>query len=307
MKGAIKFELREQPCSVCGSVLRKHLGWRGGTAHHDGQGERIEIVRCGECTHLYPHPMPLPVGDLAALYADTEDYFSAHDVEEKKRVGGELLKLIEKKIGFKGNLLDLGCGRGELLWAAREAGWKPEGVDPSPAHLEWARTHLGIEGRLGTIEEAGFPAEQFDAIIMGGVIEHLYDPYATLTEVWRVLKPGGVFFFDAPNEDGLYTKTGNIYQRAQGRDWVVNLAPTFAPYHVQGFNPKSVRRLLQRVGFEVDSVDLYGKVSPMTGTASFRKRIEHRAGQLVNWIGNQCGAGIYMSVWARKNPASVSN
>jgi SAM-dependent methyltransferase len=244
--------------------------------------------------------MPFPRGDLAALYTDTEEYFSAHDVEGKKRMGGELLKIVETKLGHKGSLLDLGCGRGELLWAAREAGWNTEGVDPSPAHLEWARTNLGIEGRLGTIEAATFPSDHFDAITMGGVIEHLYDPYATLREVLRVLKPGGVFYFDAPNEDGLYTRIGNIYQRAQGRDWVVNLAPTFAPYHVQGFNPKSVQQLLRRVGLEVDSLVVYGQTSPMTGKTSLRKRTEHRAGQLVNWLGNKIGAGIYMYVWAKK-------
>jgi SAM-dependent methyltransferase len=248
--------------------------------------------------------MPFPRGDLASLYTDTDEYFSAHDVEEKKRLGGELLKLIEKKLGHRGSLLDLGCGRGELMWAAREAGWKAEGVDPSPAHLEWARINLGIEGLLGTIEDARFPSAHFDAITMGGVIEHLYDPYATLREVWRVLKPGGVFYFDAPNEDGLYTRIGNIYLRAQGRDWVVNLAPTFAPYHVQGFNRQSVQRLLRRVGFEVESLKIYGQVSPMTGKTSLRKRIEHRAGQVVNWVGNQGGAGIYMYVWTKK-PASV--
>jgi len=304
MSDSIKFELREQPCSVCGSVLREHLGWRGGTAHHDGKGERIEIVRCRDCSHLYPHPMPFPRGDLATLYTDTDEYFSAHDVEEKKRLGSELLKLIEKKLGYRGSLLDLGCGRGELLWAAREANWKTEGVDPSPAHLEWARINLGIEGRLGTVEQASFLSDHFDAITMGGVIEHLYDPYATLREVWRVLKPGGVFYFDAPNEDGLYTRIGNIYQRAQGRDWVVNLAPTFAPYHVQGFNPKSVQRLLQRVGFEVDSLTVFGQVSPLTGRTSLRKRTEHRAAKVVNWLGNHVGAGIYMYLWTKK-PAAV--
>lgn len=300
MNGSTRFDLREQPCAVCGSILRKHFGWRGGTAHHGGQGERVEIVRCAECTHLYPHPMPFPRGGLAALYTDTEEYFSAHDVDEKVKLGGVILKLIEKKIGYRGSLLDLGCGRGEFLSAAREAGWKTEGVDPSPMHLEWARKNLGVEGRLGTIEEARFSSEQFDVITMGGVIEHLYDPYATLREVWRVLKPDGVFYFDAPNEDGLYMRIGNIYHRAQGRDWVVNLAPTFAPYHVQGFNRVSVLRLLQRVGFEVEALNMYGHVSPMTGETSLRKRIEHRAGQLVNWLGNQAGHGVYMSVWTKK-------
>jgi ubiquinone/menaquinone biosynthesis C-methylase UbiE len=65
----------------------------------------------------------------------------------------------------------VGCGRGEILWAARENGWEFEGVDPSAAHLDWARKHLGIEGRLGNIEQIGFPAEHFDAVIMSAVLE----------------------------------------------------------------------------------------------------------------------------------------
>ncbi len=305
MEKLTKFLLVERACSVCGSVDRRHVGWRGGVAHHDGQGERVEIVRCGECTHLYPHPMPIPREDIAALYTDADHYFSAHDVEDKKRSAADLLKMIEQKIGGPGTILDVGCGRGELLWAAQDRGWRAQGVDPSPAYLEWARANLGIEGQLGTIEDAKFPDDYFDAVTMAGVIEHLYDPYTTLREVWRVLKPGGVFYLDAPNEDGLYTRIGNVYQRVQGRDWAVNLAPTFAPYHVQGFNRKSIQQLLHRSNFELDSLEIFGKISPMTGKPSLRKRAEGRAGQFVNWIGNRCGAGIYMYLWTRKPKAST--
>ena len=135
---------------------------------------------------------------------------------------------------------------------------------------------------------------------MGGVIEHLYDPGRTLREVWRVLKPGGVFYFDAPNEDGLYMRVGNLYLRALRRDWVVNLAPTFRPYHVQGFNPRSLRELITRVGFAIDDFLIAGKISPLTGKTSLRKQLEHRAATMINWIGNRRGDGIYMDIWARK-------
>ena len=301
MSNAEQFELRELPCAVCGSESRSHLGWRGGESHHDARGERIEIVRCNSCSHLYPHPTPFPKADIGSLYDDPDDYFRAHDVEVGKRNGRAMIKILEQKLPQRGMLLDVGCGRGELVWAAREAGWQFEAVDPSAAHLDWARTHLGIEGRLGTLEEAKFPDEHFDAVIMSAVLEHLYDPFATLREIWRVLKPGGVFYFDAPNEDGLYMRMGNLYMRAQGRDWVVNLAPTFPPYHVQGFNPTSLRRLLARAGFELIDFYMTGTISPATGEASLRKRAEHQAARLINWIGNRSGAGIYMYAWARKS------
>ncbi|MCM3871778.1 MAG: class I SAM-dependent methyltransferase [Pyrinomonadaceae bacterium] len=300
MNTAPEFDNREMACAVCGSESRTHLGWRGGAAHHDRRGIPTAIVRCNECTHLYPHPMPFPAGSLSNLYDDPDNYFSEHDVEHKKRVGGELMGAFERKLGHRGRFLDVGCGRGELLWAAREAGWEVEGVDPSSAHLEWGRLNLGIEGRLATVEEANFPEDHFDAITMGGVIEHLYDPHSVLREVWRVLKPGGFFYFDAPNEDSLYMRIGNLYLRVQRRDWVVNLAPTFPPYHVQGFNPVSLRRLLERVGFELEELGVCGEISPLTGKTSLRKRLEYRAGQFINWVGNRRGEGIYMVVWTRK-------
>lgn len=302
MENSTKFKLVERPCSVCDSSNRKHIGWRGGAAHHGGQGERVEIVRCADCTHIYPHPMPIPSEDLEALYTDADEYFKAHDVEVKKRHSSEMLKIIERKLGYKGKLLDVGCGRGELMWAAREAGWEFEGVDPSAAYLDWGRVNLGVEGHLGTLEEMSFREEGFDAILLGGVIEHLYDPYGTLREVWRLLRPGGVFYMDAPNEDGLYTRIGNLYMRLLGRDWAVNLAPTFPPYHVQGFNPNSLRRLVKRAGFDVVQLDIFGEVVPLTGAPTLRKKIENRAARFVNWIGNRTGAGIYMYVWLRKKP-----
>jgi 2-polyprenyl-3-methyl-5-hydroxy-6-metoxy-1,4-benzoquinol methylase len=135
---------------------------------------------------------------------------------------------------------------------------------------------------------------------MAGVIEHLYDPGRTVREIWRLLKPGGICYLDAPNEDGLYTKIGNLYMRILRRDWVVNLAPTFPPYHVQGFNPSSLRRLFQDVGFQIDELNIFGKILPLTGEPPLRKIIEHRAAQLINWTGNRLAAGIYMDVWLRK-------
>jgi SAM-dependent methyltransferase len=136
---------------------------------------------------------------------------------------------------------------------------------------------------------------------MAGLVEHLYDPYSTLCEVRRVLRPGGVLWFNAPNEDGLYTQIGNLYMRSLRRDWVVNLAPTFSPFHVQGFNPRSLRTLLKRVNFTVERFKVHGEMYPLTGKPSVRKRLEYCAAILVNWVGNRCGSGIYIDIWAKKS------
>jgi len=295
------FQFRDVVCGACGHDRYRILGYRGGEAHHERKGLRTTIVRCLECSQIYPNPMPFPSGSLDDLYQEPISYFHGHDVEGKKRAGFDKLHQFESALGYRGLYLDVGCGRGEYLWAAREAGWKFEGVDPSAPYLDWGRRYLGVEGRLGTLEDAHFPDNHFDVVTMGGVLEHLYDPYETFREVERVLKPGGILWLDAPNEDALYTRVGNLYMRVLGRDWVVNLAPTFPPFHVQGFNPRSLRRLLGRVALTVECLSVLGSVCPFTGSPSLRKRVEFSAAWVVNWLGNRCGAGFYMEVWARKS------
>ncbi|MBA3323693.1 MAG: methyltransferase domain-containing protein [Pyrinomonadaceae bacterium] len=294
------FRFERIACPVCGSDRSRVVGQRGGAAHHDGIGVQTSIVRCLQCTHLYPDPMPYPARDLDDLYTDTDAYFVNHNVEEKKRSGDALLREFETRLGGRGRFLDIGCGRGELLWAARASGWEYEGVDASSTYLAWGREHLGVEGRHGTVEDMRFPDAHFDAVTMGGVMEHLYDPAGTLAEVRRILRPGGLLWFDAPNESGLYARVGNLYMKLQGRDWCVNLAPTFPPYHVQGFTPASLLTLLARVGFEVISMQVEGEVCPATGTPSLRKRVEFEFSRLVNSIGRRFGSGIYMAALVRR-------
>ncbi|HEX8634414.1 MAG TPA: class I SAM-dependent methyltransferase [Pyrinomonadaceae bacterium] len=294
------FDFRPTACGACGGERARLLGWRGGAAHHGGAGVRTRIVRCLDCSHIYPNPMPFPARSLDDLYTDTDDYFQGHDVEAKKQSALQKMAYFEQTLGRRGRYLDVACGRGESLWAARESGWEYEGVDASSAYLEWAEANLGVRGRLGTLDEIKFPDDHFDAITMNAIIEHLYDPYSTMSEVFRILKPGGLLSFDAPNEDGLYQRIGNIYMRAQGRDWVVTLAPTFPPYHVQGFNPRSLKKLLARVNFRIEHFTMGGNIWPPVGDPTWRKQAEYRAAKLIDWVGRRVGAGIYMDVIARK-------
>jgi SAM-dependent methyltransferase len=272
---AAPFDFRSIVCGACGSDRANLLGWRGGDAHHGGSGIRTRIVRCRDCSHIYPNPMPFPAGSLQDLYTDTDDYFHGHDVEAKKQSALEKMAYFEKTLGHRGRYLDVACGRGESLWAGRESGWEYEGVDASPTYLKWATENLGVRGRLGTLDEIKF-------------------------EVFRILKPGGLLWFDAPNETGLYMLVGNLYMKCLGRDWCINLAPTFPPYHVQGFTPASLRTLLVRVGFDILRHRIEGGVWPFTGEPSFRKRLEYGAARIVTWLGNKTGRGSYMEALVRK-------
>lgn len=305
---AANFEFRHIDCPVCGHDDPKFLGHRGGDAHHNGSGVKTRIVRCVNCTHQYPDPMPFPSGgDLDDLYVDAEVYFKGHSSEYKKSFGLELLKDFETRLGHRGRYLDVGCAAGEFLWAAKESDWEYEGVDPSSEFIKIGKEHLGVNGRVCVLNDAAFPDGHFDAVSLSSVLEHIYDPYDLMLEIRRVLKPGGLLWFDAPNEDGLYMRAGNLYMKAQRKDWVVSMAPTFPPYHVQGFNPASLRSLLKRADLELEELKIGGGIWEFTGEKTLRKRVEFAAAKTITFISKQLNMGPYMSVWAKRptNPWNV--
>lgn len=102
-------------------------------------------------------------------------------------------------------VLDLGCGRGEVLLACHRAGARVAGIDSSAAAVEITRETLdGIDAdvRQGDVTRLPWPDASFDAVLSGDVIEHLVpeDAAAMLREAHRVLRPGGrLVLHTAPN------------------------------------------------------------------------------------------------------------
>ncbi len=300
MISASDFDFKEINCPVCQETKTSFVGWRGGEAHHDGAGVKTRIVRCSNCTHQYPNPMPFPKEGIDALYRDASAYFTGQESEQKKQAGRARLHEFESKLRGKGRFLDVGCGVGEVVSVATEMGWEATGVEPSTEFTRLALERFSLEITNSTLEDAGFPDNSFDAIALSSVIEHLYSPLDTLKEIARVLRPGGLLWLDAPNEDGLYMKFGNFYLRLQGKEWVIVMAPTFPPYHVQGFNPKSISAILKNADLSLKSIETLGGLPLQTGAPSLKKSLENIAAKLVSSTGNILNKGLYMSIWVEK-------
>ncbi|WP_338872576.1 bifunctional 2-polyprenyl-6-hydroxyphenol methylase/3-demethylubiquinol 3-O-methyltransferase UbiG [Spirosoma sp. SC4-14] len=105
-------------------------------------------------------------------------------------------------------LLDVGCGGGILAEEFARLGMSVTGIDPSLSSVETARhhaylQHLNITYRTGAGESLPFADNSFDYVSCCDVLEHVFDVDAVLAEISRVLKPGGIFFYDTVNRTWL--------------------------------------------------------------------------------------------------------
>lgn len=91
-------------------------------------------------------------------------------------------------------ILDAGCGGGPLFAVLRDQGAIVSGIDASAGMLEQARLRLGADADLRMADLADplpFPDDEFDDVIASLVLHYLEDWGPTLTELRRVLRPGG--------------------------------------------------------------------------------------------------------------------
>ena len=136
-----------------------------------------------------------------------------------------------------GRLLDIGCGSGAWLSDMRDLGWEVRGLD-FDAEAVAVAVRRGIEVDHGPLEAQRYPDESFEAITLNHVIEHLPDPFATLAECRRILKPSGHLMVVTPNSASLGHQ---LFKEA----WR-GLEP---PRHLHLFCPSSMRAGLERAGF----------------------------------------------------------
>jgi SAM-dependent methyltransferase len=103
-----------------------------------------------------------------------------------------------------GQLLDLGCGSGELARRLAADGYLVTGCDVAPAMLrqaieadrERAVRWIRLEPRWAALPLA---AGSLDTVVAASVLEYVPDPRAVLAECARVLRPGGVLVCTVPN------------------------------------------------------------------------------------------------------------
>ena len=154
-------------------------------------------------------------------------------------VFGQIEAMLAAYAGSRGDLLDVGCGRGEFLDIARARGWRPHGVEPSPSALAAARATLGeaTDLRQGDFLELELPGG-YDALTMVDVLRHCPEPRAMLERAHALLRQGGCLMLRENN--ARWTRRRRLEREPD---------QSLASEPVQEWPPGALEGMLERVGF----------------------------------------------------------
>jgi trans-aconitate methyltransferase len=157
-------------------------------------------------------------------------------------------------------LLDLGCGDGQLTARLAATGAHVQGVDASPQMVAAARAR-GISADEASAEALPYEDGAFDAVFSNAALHWVRDHDAMMTQVHRVLKPGGRFVAEMGGHGNvaaiLIALIATLERHGLGNlESDVNYYPTPAAY----------TRRLEKHGFRVERIELIPRPTPLAAS-----------------------------------------
>lgn len=194
--------------------------------------------------------MPRPSDAALPSYYESEEYISHTDSKRtlmdrvyqavKKFSLKKKLKLINTMQPPKGNILDIGCGTGDLLAFCEKDSWNTFGVEPNEKALALAKAKVKVSENIVNDLRALEEGKRYDVITMWHVLEHVPNLVEYIENLKRLLTPGGCLIVAVPNYNSFDAKHYKEFWAAYD-----------VPRHLWHFSQKSIGELFSKNGFEV--------------------------------------------------------
>jgi len=205
-----------------------------------------------------------------------------------------------RHLNISGKILDIGCGGGLVTEELAVMGFSITGMDMSENSLRQAGRHaeksavaLDVNYVQGNALHLPFSDGSFDGVVISDVLEHIEDLPRSISEISRVLRPGGVLVFDTINRTpfsffGIYLIAQELFQ----------IIPKNAHSPSLFIQPEELFLLLKRAGFESTLDSWSGIVANLSPVKALR-----------TWNANRLISGFFESPtdlsgsyqgWARK-------
>jgi 2-polyprenyl-3-methyl-5-hydroxy-6-metoxy-1,4-benzoquinol methylase len=204
------------------------------------QKENFAVVTCNHCSFQFIPP----------YYRKKIEYtqYKNEEVTKAVRQGNNWIKIQRHKLRlnwikkFKpsGSLFDLGAGWGHFMLAAKEEGYSIYGIEIAEQPYRYCVDDLKLP-----VEHIDFfkmdPSKKFDVITLWDVLEHIDKADEFVAKIAELTAPGGYLILQVPQIDSFFAKRHKDQWKMMGLD------------HVNYFGKSTIKRLLERHGFEVEA------------------------------------------------------
>lgn len=243
MAMSLKGAYIETPCPCCDS--RNYLVYkkiRNCDTFTETFIKEKHISICKNCGFIFQNPR-FKKGLLNKIYRKMEDKVIYDDDNLNIQIKNLAIAKINilKKIRRKGRILEIGCSEGYFLKLAQKSGYEVAGIDPSTA-LDRYRGKIARDIKIFNVFFESYKSnDRYDIIMHNFVLEHVCDPLLFLRKCRCLIKENGIMLFEVPD----VTKFKNL-------PFAIDLFPY---QHISHFTHKILTQLLDKSGWQVNSID----------------------------------------------------
>jgi SAM-dependent methyltransferase len=188
------------------------------------QDKSFRIVTCRGCGFVF----------VADPEADTANHIDIDKIDWAFRPRhSQIRRLLLSRLSPGQNIIEVGCGRGEVGFLMRNDPFEYKGFEPARGLSDF-----GIRAGVPIVQTTFEGKEQADAIVIDNVLEHVAEPAQMIDIAGRALKPGGMLVVITPNVDDV--RALSPAWRKQNL-WV-------PPDHINYFSANDIRVMFERVG-----------------------------------------------------------
>ena len=208
-----------------------------GDRNRQTTNEQFAYYQCERCALVFMDPIP---DDLSPFYAGGYQALP-ENLEGLRAIAKNESYRLEPVLRYKraGQLLEIGPWMGIFAVNARDAGFSVSAIEIDERCVRFLRDVVGIDATQSADPVAALRGMQqsFDVIVLWHCLEHLREPWKTLEEAAKRLKPGGILLVSLPNIES--------FEFTHLQDRWINLD---TPRHLYFYPRRSLRTLMNGFG-----------------------------------------------------------
>ncbi len=243
--------MKEISCAICDDnsstkvIYEKNYEIEDLTpSHFDGRfSENIHnpFVKCAKCGLVFANPI-LEENEIAEFYKESEFNYD-EELDNLVFTYSKLMSNTFHLLPAKENFLDIGCGNGFLLGAAKSMGFQNVyGVEPCREAAEKCDPEFRNDITVRLFDKECFGTTQFDLITIFMTLDHIIDINSFFKDCFEKLKPGGCLLCITHDVDCLPHKL------------LKDKCPIIHIQHINLFNKATLRRISEKNGFSAIEV-----------------------------------------------------